>query len=150
MMIPGRSTNVPRSLNAPHASLIAMRIRLPNTESIENEKSLPRPDEILRMAECYGKPELCNYYCSRECPIGQKYVPEIEVKPLSQITLEMLDLLNKLDNERNRLIEITADGQISSDEKADFIKIQSQLNQMSKSIDSLSLWVEKALGELQF
>lgn len=47
---------------------------------IESEKSLPHPDEILAMAECYKDPGLCNYYCSHECPIGQEYVPEIRMK----------------------------------------------------------------------
>lgn len=39
-------------------------------EKIESEKSLPHPEEILAMAECYKTPSLCNYYCSHECPIG--------------------------------------------------------------------------------
>ena len=59
-------------------------------EKIESEKSLPHPDEILAMADCYKNPSLCNYYCSHECPIGLKYVPEVQMKDLSQITLEML------------------------------------------------------------
>ena len=59
-------------------------------EKIESEKSLPHPDEILAMADCYKNPSLCNYYCSHECPIGQEYVPEVKLKDLSQITLEML------------------------------------------------------------
>ncbi|MEE1518094.1 MAG: helix-turn-helix transcriptional regulator, partial [Lachnospiraceae bacterium] len=66
-------------------------------EKIESEKSMPHPDEILAMADCYKKPTLCNYYCSHECPIGQEYVPEIKVKDLSQITLEVLAALNTLD-----------------------------------------------------
>ena len=52
-------------------------------EKIENEKSLPHPDEILAMADCYKNPSLCNYYCSHECPIGQEYVPEVKIKELS-------------------------------------------------------------------
>ena len=58
-------------------------------ERIENEKVTPDPKEILAMAETYGRPSLCNYYCSQKCPIGQQYVPEIEVKELSSIVLEM-------------------------------------------------------------
>ena len=88
-------------------------------EKIESERSLPRPDEILAMAEGYKNPSLCNYYCSHECPIGQEYVPEVQFKELSQITLEMLASLNSLEKEKNRLIEITVDGQISEDEIRD-------------------------------
>lgn len=116
-------------------------------EKIESERSLPHPDEILAMAEGYKNPSLCNYYCSHECPIGQEYVPEVQFKELSQITLEMLASLNSLEKEKNRLIEITVDGQISDDEIKDFEKIQEQLSQISMAIDSLQLWVQKAIAE---
>lgn len=35
-------------------------------ERIENEKSEPAPEDVIRMAEVYKAPELCNYYCSHE------------------------------------------------------------------------------------
>lgn len=114
-------------------------------EKIENEKSLPHPDEILAMADCYKNPTLCNYYCSHECPIGQEYVPEVKLKDLSQITLEMLASLNSLEKEKTRLIEITVDGVISDDEKEDFERIQNQLAQIAMAVDSLQLWVQKAI-----
>jgi len=114
-------------------------------EKIENEKSLPHPDEILAMADCYKNPTLCNYYCSHECPIGQEYVPEVKLKDLSQITLEMLASLNSLEKEKMRLVEITVDGIISDDEKEDFERIQNQLAQIAMAVDSLQLWVQKAM-----
>ncbi len=114
-------------------------------EKIEYEKTIPHPEEVLAMAKCYKDPSLCNYYCSHECPIGQEYVPEVKFKELSQITLEMLASLNSLEKEKNRLIEITVDGVISQDELKDFEKIQKQLGQISLAIDSLQLWVEKAI-----
>lgn len=116
-------------------------------EKIESEKSLPHPDEILAMADCYKNPSLCNYYCSHECPIGQEYVPEVKLKDLSQITLEMLASLNTLEKEKNRLIEITVDGVISDDEKKDFERIQDQLAQIAMAVDSLQLWVQKAIAD---
>lgn len=116
-------------------------------EKIESEKSLPHPDEILAMADCYKNPSLCNYYCSHECPIGQEYVPEVTFKELSQITLEMLASLNALEKEKNRLIEITVDGVISEEEIKDFKKIQKQLAQISLTIDSLELWIQKAIAD---
>ena len=114
-------------------------------EKIESEKSFPHPDEILAMADCYKNPSLCNYYCSHECPIGQEYVPEVKSKELSQITLEMLASLNSLDKQKTRLIEITVDGVISEDEMNDFKNIQEQLEHISMAIDSLQLWVQKAI-----
>lgn len=115
-------------------------------EKIENEKSLPHPEEVLAMADCYKNPFLCNYFCSHECPIGMEYVPEIKVKDLSQITLEMLATLNKLTHEKERLIEITVDGELSEDELPDFFKIKDQLEKMSLAIDSLNLWLDQEIA----
>ena len=95
-------------------------------EKIESEKSLPHPDEILKMAEVYKAPTLCNYYCTHECPIGEKYVEVVTYKDLSQITLETLASLNALDKAKSRFIEITVDGTITEDELKDFLKIQEE------------------------
>lgn len=116
-------------------------------EKIESEKSMAHPEEILAMADCYKNPSLCNYYCSHECPIGQEYVPEIKVKALSQVTLEMLATLNVLQQETDRLIEITVDGAISEDEIPDFLSIQDNLEKLAMAIDSLKLWVSHAIAE---
>ena len=65
-------------------------------EKIEYEKTLPQPEDVLAMSKAYKNPGLCNYYCSRECPIGQEYIPEVKEKSLSQIVLELLSSLNTL------------------------------------------------------
>ena len=115
-------------------------------EKIENERSLPHPDEVLVMAEKYRQPSLCNYYCANQCPIGQEYVPEIKIKDLSQIVLEMLASLNAMNKRKDRLIEITADGTISEDELEDFIFIQEELERISITVETLQLWSEKMLA----
>lgn len=116
-------------------------------EKIESEKSMPHPDEILAMAEAYKAPELCNYFCANECPIGQKHVTEVKIQDLSQITLEVIASLNALNKEKERLIEITVDGQITEDELKDFNKIKQQLERIALSVDTLKLWVEKTIAD---
>ena len=115
-------------------------------EKIENERSLPHPDEVLVMAEKYKQPSLCNYYCANQCPIGQQYVPEIKVKDLSQIVLEMLASLNSMTKQKERFIEITVDGKISGDELVDFIFIQEELERISIAVETLQLWSERMLA----
>ncbi len=115
-------------------------------EKIENERSLPHPDEILVMADKYKQPSLCNYYCANQCPIGQQYVPEVKMKDLSQIVLEMLASLNSMNKRKERLIEITADGVISQEELADFIHIQEELERISITVETLQLWAERMLA----
>lgn len=130
------------NLTRERASELLDFITADRIEKIESEKTLARPEEVLKMAEVYKKASLTNYYCTHECPIGKKYIPEVEEKDLSQITLEMLATLNELEKQKNRLIEITVDGQIEEDEKPDFDKIRKQLYEMSKAIQSLTLWID--------
>ena len=115
-------------------------------EKIENERSLPHPDEVLVMSQKYNKPSLCNYYCSNECPIGKEYVPEVQIKELSAIVIEMLASLNSVNKTKDRLIEIAADGVISDDEIDDFIHIQEELERISITVETLQLWAEKMLA----
>lgn len=115
-------------------------------EKIENERSLPHPDEIMIMAEGYKQPNLCNHYCSHECPIGKQYVPEIKIKDLSQIVLEMIASLNAMHKKQERLIEITADGEIEEDEIKDFVHIQEELEKISITVETLQLWSEQMLA----
>ena len=115
-------------------------------EKIENERSMPNPDEVLTMADKYKRPSLCNHYCSNQCPIGQQYVPEIKIKDLSQIVLEMLASLNSMNKRKERLIEITADGVIDNDELDDFIFIQEELERISITVETLQLWAERMLA----
>ena len=115
-------------------------------EKIENERSLPHPDEVLIMADKYKQPSLCNHYCANQCPIGQQYVPEIQVKDLSQIVLEMLASLNSMTKQKERLIEITVDGKITGDELEDFIHIQEELERLSIAVETLQLWSEQMIA----
>lgn len=115
-------------------------------ERIESERSLPHPDEVLLMAEKYRQPSLCNHYCANQCPIGQEYVPEIKIKDLSQIVLEMLASLNAMGKRKDRLIEITADGVVAEDELEDFVFIQEELERISITVETLQLWAEQMLA----
>ena len=116
-------------------------------EKIENQKSLPHPEEVLIMAEAYKTSNLCNYYCANDCPIGKQYVPEIEMKDLSQIVLEMLASLNAMKGKQERLIEITVDGKVDGEEIKDFVHIQEELEKISITVEALQLWSEQMIAE---
>ena len=116
-------------------------------ERIENGKISAHPEDIIAMAKGYKAPHLCNYYCSNECSIGRDYVPEIKMKDLSQIILEMLASLNSMKKSQEKLIEITADGKIDDSELEDFIYIQKELERISVTVESLQLWAETMIAE---
>ncbi len=141
-----QTTRESLQLTRDRASELLESISPERIEKIESEKSLPHPDEVLVMADKYKLPDLCNYYCANQCPIGQQYVPEIKIKDLSQIVLEMLASLNSMNKKQERLIEITADGKIDREELEDFIYIQEELERISITVETLQLWSERMLA----
>ena len=116
-------------------------------EKIEYDQQLPTPYDVVQMAKCYKEPSLCNFYCSHECEIGKKYVPEIKVAELSHIILETVASLNEVDPLTKRLIDIARDGKITDDEIKDFAFIAKKLEEVSIAIESLQLWVDKTASE---
>lgn len=114
-------------------------------EKLENGRATIQPEDVLLMAKYYKAPSLCNYYCSHECAIGQESVPEITRKELSQIAVETLNALNKLNREKDRLLEIVEDGEITPDEYEDFVSIKNTLDKISLSVDSLKLWLDEKI-----
>lgn len=129
------------------AAAIGQPLQPERLERIENGKYDILPEEVLLLSELYGDPTLCNHYCSAQCPIGRKYVPEVKVKDLAQIVLEMISSMNAMKNKQERLIEITANGVIADDEIEDFVFIQKELERFSITVESLQLWVEKMLAD---
>lgn len=116
-------------------------------EKIEYEQQEPTPYDVVQMADCYKKPELCNYYCAHKCEIGNRYVPEVEITEFSSIILETVGSLNDIYPLTTRLIQIARDGMITDDEIRDFALISSKLDEVSLAINALNLWVDKTASE---
>lgn len=116
-------------------------------EKIEYELQEPTPYDIVQMADCYKRPDLCNYFCSHKCTIGDRYVPEVEISELPNIILETIASLDEINPLTSRLIQIARDGKITDDEIKDFAFISKKLEEVSLAIDALNLWVDKTASE---
>ncbi|WP_352397239.1 XRE family transcriptional regulator [[Clostridium] aminophilum] len=125
--------------NKSNSTLSASRL-----EKLENETLEAHPEDIMIMADIYDSPELCNYYCTKKCPIGKMYVPSVDtIHDLPQITVELLSKLNALNREKDRMIDIAADGAIGDDEIEDFNLFCQHLEDMKLAIETLRLWADK-------
>ncbi len=120
-------------------------------EKIENDRIQVRPEDVRLMAEYYKAPALCNYYCSNECPIGKGRTPQLESKELVQIVVEIINGMNRLNKEKDRLLEISEDGRVRPDEVEDFAAIKEILDKIQISVSTLQLWIDEkiAAGELR-
>ena len=116
-------------------------------EKIEYGTQSPTPYDVIQMADCYKRPDLCNYFCSHQCLIGDRYVPEVSMSELSSIILETVASLNEIDPLTSRLIQIARDGKISDDEIKDFAFISKKLDDISLAVSALNLWVDKTAAE---
>ena len=117
-------------------------------EHIEKGETEPTPSDIVLLADVYKMPELCLNYCSHHCAVGKATVPVYDLelnspKDLPIITLELLDTLNSLTAQKDRMISIAADGKITDDEKKDFKAFNEGLEKMELAIKSLKLWAQK-------
>lgn len=119
-------------------------------EKIEYEQMAPTPYDVVMMSKCYKRPDLCNYYCTHECEIGRKYVPELKLGDLESVVLKTVSNLNDVAPEINRMIQITADGKISDDEIRDFARISKTLDNIALYVNELNLWIDKTTGENEF
>ena len=119
-------------------------------ERIENEKQHPNPQDVLIMSNVYQAPEICNYYCSHECEIGQLYVPEVPDAELPGIILHLLDSIYQVEYIEKILVKITADNVIDDSEVDNLAKAQSTLEQLSIMTEALQLCIERKLdrGEI--
>ncbi len=119
-------------------------------EKIENGRTQIQPEDVMLLARYYKSPGLCNYFCANECPIGQVHALRPESKELAQIAVETLNALNRMNQSKNRLLEIVEDGRVRKDEYEDFVEIKSALDRIALSVANLQLWVNEqvARGEL--
>ena len=116
-------------------------------EKIENDRVQIRPEDVRMMAEAYKAPGLCNYYCSQECLIDRGRTPRVESKELVQIVVETLNGINRLNQYKDRLLEIAEDGAISGDEMEDFGAIKETMDKLQVALSSLQLWLEEQMAQ---
>ena len=113
-------------------------------ERIENRKlKVIPPEDALNLSKAYKDHSICNYYCTHDCEIGKQTMHEVKEKEISQIAVETLTTLNQLNQKRDRLLEIIADGVITEDEEADFQMIKDTLDRIVDAAAEMKLWYEK-------
>ncbi len=110
--------------------------------AIESGDKIPGPDDVLSMAKVYDAPELCNYFCTNQCPIGNGK-PALIYENLPEISVRLLSAMHLLENLSDTIYRILEDGKINPDEVDDFMTVVETLKKLSYSADSLELWAKK-------
>ncbi len=107
----------------------------------------PYPEEVHLMADLYNAPEIRNYYCREMCPLGGD-IPVLELEDLDRITVKVMASLRKVAEMKESLLDITADGIITEEEKPELRKILATLDEITSIAQSLKVWTEKNLDDV--
>lgn len=109
-------------------------------------KAMPVDNAVL-MADLYNAPELLNYYCLHECPIGKNRPISAEVVSIDRATIKLLRRLQSgvLTDLRDKLLEISEDGVISDDELPILQEIVDNLDGISRAASELKIIGQKAM-----
>ena len=105
-------------------------------------------ESIMMMADVYNAPELKNWYCSNVCPLGAEF-PKIEIEDLDRLTVKALSTLREISNVKEDLLDITADGAISVEERPKLNNVIKTLDEISNVAQSLKLWAKKNLSKTE-
>lgn len=104
-------------------------------------------DKAVLMAEMYKAPELLNYYCLHECPIGCRHPISDEVLDVDRVTVKLLKNLSleRLDEIKEKMLEISYDGEVSIEETKELYEIVDYLHETSKTISELELLAKRLI-----
>ena len=107
-------------------------------------------DKAVLMADLYTAPQLLNYYCRHECPIGCRHSISDEVVDIDRVTVKLLKGLrvDKLEEIKDSLLDIAEDGKITDDEKPELKEVLDYLDSLAKTVSELKTIGEIALGEV--
>ena len=127
------------------AEMLGMSVSSVADAELGTQKCMP-VDKAVLMADLYKAPQLLNYYCLNECPIGCRHPISDRVQDIDRVTVKLLKNLRLKDLEevKERLLEIAEDGIISEDEMREMQKIHEYFDSLGKIISELNITYEIA------
>ncbi len=106
------------------------------------------PDAVVMMADLYKAPELKCYYCANDCPIGQGTPIPTTINSIELATVKIIKAFSPeaAEDAKNQLVNIAADGKISSDELPTLEGVLNYLDSIAQTIGELRLTCQKAIS----
>lgn len=98
---------------------------------------------VALMADAYNAPELRNWYCANECPLG-KSCREIDEMPPERTAIRLENALEQADKSLMELFKILDDGKITPDEAETAENVKQDLLELRRRADEVLAALEKA------
>lgn len=131
------------------AELLDMSVSSLEEAETGKHKVMP-PEKAWLMAERYGAPEMRNWYCLNECPMGKGMAISCDFVMIDRAAVKLTRVFRKEKIQwlKNTLQDIAMDGVISDSELEDLDGVVDQLKDVARIISELEIIRERRKGGL--
>ncbi|WP_252235538.1 helix-turn-helix transcriptional regulator [Clostridium sp. CH2] len=112
-------------------------ISVDSVRAYEGGKRVPPDRVVIKMIEIYNAQYLAYQHLKTSAEVGQKYLPNIEIKELPLAMLRLQKEVSDFIKLKDEMIEITCDGIIDDEEKPRWAKIMKELDDVVEAIMAL-------------
>lgn len=103
----------------------------------------PYPEEVVMMARAYNAPELCNFFCSRLCPLGQNTITPCELLQIDRLAVTIIDAMRNAGAAGDAILDVAGDGKVTPDEIPRLEEVARRLETMERASMELRIWIAK-------
>lgn len=112
-------------------------VSVESVRAYETGRRIPPDSAVIRMIEIYGTQYLAYQHLKTSAEIGQKYLPDIDLRDLPSAILRLQKEVTDFLKIRDDLIDITCDGVITADEMPRYKAILKELDDIVEAIMAL-------------
>ncbi|NFI03719.1 helix-turn-helix domain-containing protein [Clostridium botulinum] len=112
-------------------------VSVDSVRAYEGGKRVPPDRVVIKMIEIYNAQYLAYQHLKTSAEVGQKYLPNIEIKELPLAMLRLQKEVSDFIKLKDEMIEITCDGIIDAEEKPRWDKIMKELDDVVEAIMAL-------------
>ena len=114
-----------------------MDISVDSLRAYEGGKRVPPDKVVIKMIEIYDTQYLAYQHLKTSAEIGQKYLPNIEIRELPVAILKLQKEVTDFIKCKDLMIEITCDGIIDDSERPQWNEIMKELDDVVEAIMTL-------------
>lgn len=114
-----------------------MDISVDSLRAYEGGKRIPPDKIVIKMIEIYDTQYLAYQHLKTSAEVGQKYLPNIEIRELPLAILRLQKEVSDFIKCKDIMIEITCDGIIDDKERPQWNQIMKELDDVVEAIMAL-------------
>jgi len=112
-------------------------VSVESIRAYETDRRIPPDKVVIKMIEIYGCQYLAYQHLKTSAEVGQKCMPNVEIKDLPTAILRLQKEVSDFIKCRDEMVDITCDGIISEEERPRYDSIIAELDDIMSAIMSV-------------